>query len=79
VRADYEERLHTLDGESDEPEDHVIERLDYQRLRAGLLAEKRAAIVALRDAGKIDDIVLRRVQAGLDAEEVRLAGVVDDE
>ena len=79
VRADYEERLHTLDGEYEEPEDQVVEREDYQRLRHALLAEKRAAIVALRDAGKIDDIVLRRVQAGLDAEEVRLAGVVDDE
>ncbi len=79
VRADYEERLHTLDGEYSEPEDQVVEREDYQRLRHALLAEKRAAIVALRDAGKIDDIVLRRVQAGLDAEEVRLAGVVDDE
>ena len=79
VRADYEERLHTLDGEDDEPEDQVVEREDYHRLRQALLAEKRAAVVALRDARKIDDIVLRRVQAGLDAEEVRLAGVVDEE
>jgi Na+/H+ antiporter len=48
-------------------------REDYRRLHAALLGDKRAALVALRDAGLIDDIVLRRVQARLDAEEVRLS------
>ncbi len=42
-------------------------------------ASEGASALALRDAGRIDDIVLRRVQAGLHAEEVRLAGVADDE
>jgi len=50
-------------------------------LRATLLAHKRIAVVRLRDARRIDDIVLRRVQARLDAEEARLAaraGLDDD-
>ncbi|RZT84679.1 sodium/proton antiporter (CPA1 family) [Pseudonocardia sediminis] len=84
VRADYEDHLHDLTdpsgpGVDDTPTPERVEREDYQRLRAALLADKRAAVVALRDAGKIDDIVLRRVQAGLDAEEVRLAGAADVE
>jgi Na+/H+ antiporter len=82
VRADYEERLHALadPGEPDtDPDPARSEQADHRRLRHALLAEKRAAVVALRDAGRIDDIVLRRVQAGLDAEEVRLAGVADDD
>ncbi|QPP07108.1 Na+/H+ antiporter [Streptomyces bathyalis] len=41
-------------------------------LRSVLLRVKRDALVALRDAHDIDDAVLRRVQAGLDAEELRL-------
>lgn len=75
VRADYEERLHELSepGENGHHEhDGHVGHADYQRLKAVLLVEKRTAVVRLRDAGKIDDIVLRRVQSALDAEEVRL-------
>lgn len=85
VRAEYEERLHALDDHTDaDLVDHDVEaereeRAAHQRLRAALLDDKRAAVVRLRDARQIDDIVLRRVQARLDAEEVRLAGVVEDD
>lgn len=41
-------------------------------LRYALLTVKRTALVALRDSRRIDDAVLRRVQEGIDAEEVRL-------
>ena len=83
VRADLEERLADLDdptdgsGESD-PEARS-DRDEYRRLRAALLADKRAALVALRDANVIDDIVLRRVQSRLDAEEVRLSAAFEAE
>lgn len=82
VRADYEEHLHALadahrDGEEIDAADPVhADHDDYQRLSAALLSEKRAAVVRLRDDRSIDDIVLRRVQARLDAEEIRL-GVPD--
>ena len=83
VRADYEEHLHTLtDPTADPAEDDngQAEREAYWRLRAALLADKRRAVVNLRDVGRIDDIVLRRLQARLDAEEVRLTGrTADDE
>jgi CPA1 family monovalent cation:H+ antiporter len=83
VRADLEERLADLDdptdgsGESD-PEARS-DREEYRRLRAALLADKRTALVGLRDAHVIDDIVLRRVQARLDAEEVRLSAAFEAE
>jgi CPA1 family monovalent cation:H+ antiporter len=83
VRADYEEHLHDLvDPRTGAPNPQLAgeraEHDDYRRLRAALLADKRAAVVRLRDAREIDDIVLRRVQSQLDAEEVRLAGPVPD-
>jgi monovalent cation/hydrogen antiporter len=81
VRDEYEEHLATLrefddiaplpsDG-ADPHRDH--DHQHYARLRTALLADKRRAVIALRDTRRIDDIVLRRVQAQIDAEEVRLA------
>ena len=53
------------------------DRESYRQLKSALLADKRAALVGLRDARLIDDIVLRRVQARLDAEEVRLSASLE--
>ncbi len=84
VRADYEEHLRNLaDPVDDDTEDGNgrAEHEAYERLRAALLADKLIAVIRLRDEGRIDDIVLRRVQARLDAEEARLAaraGLDDD-
>ena len=81
VRRDYQIRLRTLDEQSEDAQRAAVtaakrEKLAAdRRLRAALLADKRAAIVRLRDSRDIDDTVLRRVQAQLDAEEVRLTGV----
>jgi hypothetical protein len=41
-------------------------------LRSALLADKRNAVIKLRDQRRIDDIVLRRIQGRLDREEVRV-------
>jgi monovalent cation/hydrogen antiporter len=51
-------------------------RHDYQytSLLLALIGRRREALLELRDAQRIDDIVLRRVQARLDADEVRLLG-----
>lgn len=43
------------------------------------LGDKRNAVIELRDRREIDDTVLRRLQTRLDREEVRLAGVADDD
>ena len=72
VRTDHEVHLHSLDNLDNAvpgPNRHD----DYHRLRAALLHHKRAAIIHLRDTRRIDDIVLRRVQARLDAEEMQLS------
>ncbi|MGO4258238.1 Na+/H+ antiporter [Marmoricola sp. RAF53] len=46
----------------------------YTSLLVALIGRRRQALLELRDAQRIDDIALRRVQARLDAEEVRLLG-----
>lgn len=46
----------------------------YVALRLALVAHQRATVVRLRDERRIDDTALRRLQATLDAEEVRLSG-----
>lgn len=45
----------------------------YTSLSLARLARRREALLSLRDRRQIDDIVLRRVQARLDIEEVRLS------
>jgi CPA1 family monovalent cation:H+ antiporter len=85
VREEYSAHLATLelkarvaDGGLDL--DHTIESMVAERsLRLALLADKRTAVLRLRQQREIDDTVLRRVQAQLDVEEVRLAGVLEDD
>jgi CPA1 family monovalent cation:H+ antiporter len=87
VRSQYDERLQelrlrqaVLDGGAADGDRDVLEAVAAERvLRLALLTEKREAVQALRHARSIDDLVLLRVQAQLDAEEVRLAGVADDD
>jgi CPA1 family monovalent cation:H+ antiporter len=52
--------------------DPVIQHDDqYRSLSLALLGRRREALLELRDEQRIDDIVLRRVQARLDQEEVQ--------
>jgi NhaP-type Na+/H+ or K+/H+ antiporter len=76
LRTEYEEHLNLLRArysDSDDPDPAL--RLDeqYATLKLALLARKRASTVRLRDERRIDDSVLRAVQARLDIEEVRLS------
>ncbi|MGI5378543.1 cation:proton antiporter [Streptomyces sp. CA-251387] len=59
-------------GAHDDPA--VLQHQDYLALRLALIAGKRATVVRLRDERRIDDTVLRILQAALDSEEVRLSG-----
>jgi monovalent cation/hydrogen antiporter len=52
----------------------VRHHLRYLDLRRALIAIKRRTMIELRDEDAIDDIVLRQIQAQLDAEELRLTG-----
>jgi CPA1 family monovalent cation:H+ antiporter len=74
IKADYEGHLEELRAEGDEDRQAVrYERLEHE-LRLAVLQRKRHAVTALRDANKIDDYVLRDLQAGMDIEEIRLLG-----
>lgn len=79
VHDDYAARLADLDDPGEDPEGEPADsepRSDwesYRLLRVALIPEKRSTVVRLRDARVIDDIVLRMIEARLDAEELRLA------
>lgn len=82
LTGEYRKRLRILDARAPETaaEDPAL-RYDrqYTALRLALLAHKRATVLRLRDAQRIDDEVLRQIQVQLDLEEVRLSGTVISE
>jgi CPA1 family monovalent cation:H+ antiporter len=68
---DHQRRLLAA-SESDS--DPMVQHDDqYTSLLLALIARRREALLELRDEQRIDDIVLRRVQAGLDIEEMRIS------
>lgn len=74
MRAEYEQRLRATLAEQEGLDCHpaVIRVQQNTQLRLAMIATQRAAVVRLRDQRIIDDTALRQLQAGLDAEEVRL-------
>ncbi len=86
VRQEYQKHLELTGwGNSPSDGDQARDQARHQAkdrvrdLKLGVLAYKRQAVTELRDANRIDDIVLREVQATMDAEEVRLLGPVPAE
>jgi Na+/H+ antiporter len=68
---DKQRRLVAAGGADGDP---VVRHDDqYTSLSLALIARRREALLVLRDEQRIDDIVLRRVQARLDIEEVRFS------
>jgi len=68
---DKRRKLLAVDDASDDP---VVQHHDqYTALQLALIARKRVTLLQLRDDRRIDDIVLRQVQARLDSEEIRLS------
>jgi Na+/H+ antiporter len=81
VRAEYEQHAAAIQAE-DNPDGHsdAVQGWELSRkLRLGVLGRKRQAVTELRDENRIDDIVLRELQASMDLEEVRLLGPVPTE
>jgi Na+/H+ antiporter len=65
-------RLVAAAGAEDDP---AVQHDDqYKSLLLALIGRRREALLELRDVQRIDDIVLRRLQARLDVDEVRLLG-----
>lgn len=65
------ERLRRLDPDAEADSDETAAAA-FRRLRLEMLAAERAALVAERDLGRIDDQVLRTLLHGLDLEEATL-------
>jgi CPA1 family monovalent cation:H+ antiporter len=74
MRGLYNFRRDRFASRFDSESDGAIEErsLNYQRLRRELLEAERAAIVALRREGAINDDAMRRLQRDLDLEDARL-------
>ncbi|GAA2136283.1 Na+/H+ antiporter [Glycomyces algeriensis] len=74
ARQEYEANLAAVRAEgAGTADDPAVRRSrDHAALRLALIDHKRATVVRLRDERRIDDTVLRRLQASLDDEEVRL-------
>jgi CPA1 family monovalent cation:H+ antiporter len=75
LRREYEKHLTILGTDDGESADEAALHHARQNtaLRAAVIANKRATVLRLRDEGRIDDTVLRQLQAQLDLEDVRLA------
>ncbi|PZF59643.1 Na+/H+ antiporter [Curtobacterium sp. MCSS17_008] len=76
VRKDLEAHLDVIEARAEDDEDHpALQRHDATvALELALVRHKAATLLRLRDEDEIDDLVLRQVRAGYDAEEARLEG-----
>ncbi len=53
----------------------LVRHEEHTRLKLALLDRKREVLLGLRGAGTVDDVVVRRISARLDLEQVRLQGI----
>lgn len=53
----------------------LVRHEEHTRLKLALLERKREVLLSLRAAGTVDDVVVRRISARLDLEQVRLQGI----
>ncbi|WP_392840016.1 cation:proton antiporter [Streptomyces sp. LN500] len=76
LRHEYEAQLAVVraKGTGAGDDQALLRNQLYTALRLAVISHKRATVVRLRDERRIDDTVLRRLQAALDIEEVRLSG-----
>ncbi|HET9171032.1 MAG TPA: Na+/H+ antiporter [Actinospica sp.] len=81
LQREYTKHLRLLQTDADTEDDEETNELNalrrfhaqYKALRLALLGNKRATVIRLRDERRIDDAVLRQIQARLDIEELRLS------
>jgi len=77
LHASYEKKLHALTMPMDDDAatgGSAVHAPIQQRLRQEVLEAERAAVIGLRDRGRIDDETLRLVERELDLEEQRFQG-----
>ena len=72
---DYRRRRYAARGGGGRGDPNIEARSEaLDRLMREVLAAEREAVLALRDAGHIDDDVMRRIERDLDLEHARLGG-----
>jgi monovalent cation/hydrogen antiporter len=74
MRGLYEFRVRRFAARFDDGDDGAIEAGSqaYQRLRHAVLEAERAEIIRLRNQGRINDQIMRRIEHDLDLEDTRL-------
>jgi monovalent cation/hydrogen antiporter len=74
MRGMYDFRIRRFSARFDDEDDGAIDRQSYayQRLRRKVLEAERAEIIRLRNVGKINDEIMRRIERDLDLEDTRL-------
>lgn len=53
----------------------LIRHEEFSRLKIAMLEHKREVLFGLRRSGTVDDVVVRRISANLDLEQVRVQGI----
>ena len=66
------DHLETHEGEEDE--EHRKEREEHEQIQQAIIDAERTAVIALRDAGEINDETLREIEREFDLEELRMEG-----
>jgi len=74
MRGMYDFRIRRFSARFDDEDDGAIDEQSYayQRLRRKVLEAERAEIIRLRNVGKINDEIMRRIERDLDLEDTRL-------
>lgn len=74
LRQSYEFRIRRFSARFDDTDDGAIDERSYafQRLRREVLEAERAAIIQLRNQGRINDEIMHRIERDLDLEDTRL-------
>jgi CPA1 family monovalent cation:H+ antiporter len=74
MRGMYDFRIRRFSARFDDDDDGAIDEQSYayQRLRRNVLEAERAEIIRLRNVGKINDEIMRRIERDLDLEDTRL-------
>jgi CPA1 family monovalent cation:H+ antiporter len=74
LRKSYEFRIRRFSARFDDSDDGAIDERSYafQRLRREVLEAERAAIIRLRNQGRINDEIMHRIERDLDLEDTRL-------
>ena len=74
MRGIYDFRIRRFSARFDDEDDGAIDEQSYayQRLRRKVLEAERAEIIRLRNVGKINDEIMRRLERDLDLEDTRL-------